>query len=78
MARANGFERQNMQDSRLHPTETRCDHAVFEHGGQRYLQISSTGSSDRKTAGTSQTYRRDAESTRAIRRISGEALPELG
>lgn len=42
MARVTGFERQNLHQSKPHPTETECEYAFFEHAGQRYLQISSS------------------------------------
>jgi hypothetical protein len=79
MARVTGFERQNLHQSRLHPTETECEYAIFEHGGQRYLQISSSGSKDRRTpgGGTTQTYQFDLDSARELRRLIGLAFPEL-
>jgi hypothetical protein len=79
MARVTGFERQNLHQSRLHPTETECEYAIFEHGGRRYLQISSSGSKVRKDprGGTTQTYQFDEMSARELRRIIGLAFPEL-
>jgi hypothetical protein len=79
MARVSGFEQQTVHHSRLHPTETQCAYSVFEKGGQTYLQISSSGSSDRKNpgGGTTQTYQFDLGSARELRRIIGLAFPEL-
>jgi len=70
MARVTGFERQNLHQSKPHPTETECEYAFFEHAGQRYLQISSSGSKARKTpgGGTTQTYQFDLNGARELRR----------
>jgi hypothetical protein len=46
MAVVTGFERQNIQRAKRHPTETVCEGAIFEDGGQRYLQIQSSGSKE--------------------------------
>ena len=79
MARVIGFERQNLHRGTPHPTETECQYAIFEHGGQRYLQISSSGSKDRKnpSGGTTQTYQFDLTSARELRRLISLAFPEL-
>jgi len=79
MARVIGFDRLNLHEGKPHPTETECEYAFFEHGGERYLQISSSGSKDRKTpgGGTTQTYQFDLNSARELRRIIGLAFPEL-
>jgi hypothetical protein len=78
MARVTGFEKQNIHRSRLHPTKTQCEYAIFEFDGQKVLQISSSGSKDRKTPGNvTQTYQFDLNSARELRRIIGLAFPEL-
>jgi hypothetical protein len=77
MARVTGFSEQNIHRSRLHPTETECEYAIFEHGGQRYLQISSAGSADRRGRGVTQTYQFDVESARQLKRLISHAFPEL-
>jgi hypothetical protein len=79
MARVTGFEQQNLHRSRIYPTETECDYAIFDDGGKRYLQISSSGSRDRKDprGGTTQTYQFDETSARELRRIIGLAFPGL-
>ena len=78
MARVTGFQKQNLHRSKLHPTETQCEYAIFEHGGQQFLQISSSGSKDRKTPGNvTQTYQFDLNSARELSRIIGLAFPEL-
>ena len=72
MARVTSFEQQNLHRSTLHPTETECDYAIFEHGGQRYLQISSAGSKERRNpgGGTTQTYQFDLNGARELRASS--------
>jgi hypothetical protein len=78
MARVTGFEKQNIHRSRLHPTETQCEYAILEQGGQRILQISSSGSKDRQTPGNvTQTYQFDLTAARELRRIIGLAFTEL-
>ena len=77
MARVTGFDRQNIHNGKPHPTETECDYAIFENGGQRYLQISSSGSTERKSSGVTQTYQFDLASARELRRIIGMAFREL-
>lgn len=73
-----GFERQNIQRARRHPTETECEWAVFDDGGQRYLQIQSSGSKERQTGGVSQTYQFTAESARELLDVLRKAFPGLG
>jgi hypothetical protein len=62
MAVVTGFDRQNIQRAKRHPTETECAWATFEDGGRRYLQIESSGSKERRTSGVSQTYQFDRDS----------------
>jgi len=78
MAVVTGFERQNIQRARRHPTETECEWAVFDDGGRRYLQIQSLGSRERQTGGVSQTYQFTAESARELLDVLRKAFPGLG
>ena len=77
MAVVTRFERQNIQRAKRHPTETECSWAVFDDGGQRYLQIQSSGSKERQTGGVSQTYPFTAESARELLDVLRKAFPEL-
>ena len=77
MARVKRFQRQNLHNARPHPTETECHYLVFDHGGRRYLQISSAGSRERKSSGVTQTYQFDVARARELKRIIGKAFPEL-
>ena len=77
MARVSRFERQNIHASRLHPTETGCEWSAFEIDGQRYLQISSSGSNERKKSGVTQTYQSDLNAARQLVEALRTAFPEL-
>jgi hypothetical protein len=77
LARVTGFEKQSIHNAKPHPTETECDWTFFEHAGQRYLQISSSGSKERKSAGVTQTYQFDLSGARELKRIVATAFPEL-
>jgi hypothetical protein len=78
MARVTRFERQNLHGGKPHPTETECDFAIFDHGGTRYLQISSSGSKGRKKPGhVTQTYQFDRESARELARVIRLAFPDI-
>jgi len=77
MAVVTGFDRQNIHIGRRHPTETECDYAIFEDQGRKYLQISSSGSKDRKTRSVTQTYQFDLEGARELTRIIQQAFPQL-
>jgi hypothetical protein len=77
MAVVTGFDRQNIQRAKRHPTETECAWATFEDGGRRYLQIESSGSKERRTSGVSQTYQFDRDSAAQLMRILQQAFPEL-
>jgi len=78
MAVVTGFDRQNIQRAKRHPTETECQWAIFEDAGRQYLQIQSTGSSERKTTGgVTQTYQFTRESAGELLRILRVAFPDL-
>jgi hypothetical protein len=77
MAVVTGFDRQNIQRAKRHPTETECAWATFEDGGRRYLQIQSSGSKEQKTSGVSQTHQFDRDSPAQLIRILQRAFPEL-
>ena len=77
MAVVTGFDRQNIQRARRHPTETECVWATFEDGGRQYLQIQSSGSKERRTSGVSQTYQFDQDSAAQLLRILQQTFPEL-
>jgi hypothetical protein len=78
MAVVTGFDRQNMQRAKRHPTETECAWATFEDGGRRYLQIQSSGSKKRRTSGgVTQTYQFDRDGAAQLMRILQLAFPEL-
>jgi hypothetical protein len=78
MAVVRGFDKQNIHSGKRHPTETECDYAIFEDDGRKYLQISSSGSKERKTGGgVTQTYQFDAEAARELMRIIRLAFPQL-
>jgi hypothetical protein len=78
MALVTGFDRQNIHRGKRHPTETECDYAIFEDNGRKYVQISSSGSKNRKTrGGVTQTYQFDLEGARELMRIIQTAFPQL-
>jgi len=78
MAVVTGFERQNIQRAKRHPTETECEWSIFDDSGERYLQIQSSGSKDRQTGGVSQTYQFTAESARELMDVLRKAFPGIG
>jgi hypothetical protein len=78
MAVVTGFDKQNIHGGKRHPTETECDYAIFEDDGRKYLQISSSGSKERKTrGGVTQTYQFDLEAARELMRLIQSAFPQL-
>ena len=79
MAVVTGFDRENIHSGRRHPTETECQYAIFEDGGHTYLQISSSGSKNRKKrdGGVTRTYQFDFQAARELMSIIRRAFPQL-
>jgi hypothetical protein len=76
LARINGFQKITSDRNRLHKTEVECGYAIIDVGGQRYIQLETYGSSDRKIPGKiSQTFQLDKEQALELRRLLQLAFP---
>lgn len=76
MARVTGFTRGSARTQR-HPTETECEYQTVEDDSSRYLQLSTSGSSDRVGKGPTQTLQFDRERAKDLLEIIKETFPGI-
>lgn len=78
MAVVTSFELVSEQSKRLHPTHVECHCTVVtSEDGNRYLQLDTHGSDERKMTGKlSQTLQFDGQRARQLKRILENILPD--
>jgi hypothetical protein len=73
-----GFERVPRARLGVHPTSTVCEYIEFEAYGERFIQLSTGGSSERQHPGkVSQTLQLNARTARRLRDILDATFPDL-
>lgn len=72
------FERVPRERLGVHPTSTLCEYIEFEAHGERFIKLSTGGSSERQHPGkVSQTLQLNARTARRLRDILEATFPDL-